>query len=293
MKPAIHSVSYCGFWGQSALSLEEFIPHAAKLGYGGVSLVGKRPHASPLDMPPERIAKVKELLKSAKLECVSIAGYTDLSVGKTEGIPFDEMQIGYVEAAGRMAQALGSGLVRVFTAYEHGTANVRGLWNQTVGLMRECADRVAPLNVGLAVQNHHDIGVATDAMFEFISEVARPNCRAGFDAWSPALNGEDLYAAAKKMAPLTVLTTCADYVKLPRYNYVPTATNYVRAAPDLVLAVPFGEGFIDYAGFFKGLKEGGYDGWAVYEMCEKLRGGGSMENLDRCARKFVEHPELR
>lgn len=289
MKPAIHSVSYCGFWGQASLSLDEFIPHAAALGYRGVSIVAKRPHASPPDTSPERLAAIGSLLVGNGLECVSMAGYTDFAVAKREGIPFDEMQIAYVEATGRMAKALGSKLVRVFTAYEHDTANVRALWNQTVGIMRECADRLAPLGISLAVQNHHDIAVATAAMHEFIAEVDRPNCRAGFDAWSPALNGEDLYAAAKKMAPLTVLTTCADYVRLPRYNYDPTATNYVPASPDLVLAVPFGEGFIDYAGFFKGLREGGYDGWALYEMCEKLRGGGSMDNLDRCARKFVEY----
>jgi len=289
MKPAIHSVSYCGFWGQAALSVEEFIPHAAGLGYRGVSLVGKRPHASRLDMDAERLRKVKELIAGNKLECVSIAAYTDFSVTVTDGIPFNEMQIGYVEEMGKMAQALDCRMVRVFTAYEHGTANVRGLWNQTVGIVRECADRLAPLGVTLAVQNHHDVAVATAAMFELINEVDRPNCRAGFDAWSAALNGENLYEAAKKMAPLTVLTTCADYVKLPRYNYVPAVTNYVPASPDLVLAVPFGDGFIDYKGFFKGLRDGGYDGWALYEMCEKLRGGGGMENLDACAMRFIEY----
>ena len=87
---------------------------------------------------------------------------------------------------------------------------------------------------------------------------------------------------------MTVLTTCADYIRLPRYNYIPALTNYAPAKPDLVMAVPFGDGFIDYKSFFKGLKDGGYDGWALYEMCEKLRGGGAMENLDRCARLFVE-----
>lgn len=289
MKSALHSVSYCGFWGQERLSLEEFIPHAAKLGYAGISLVGKRPHASPLDMNPDRIAKVKKLVAGHNLELISIAGYTDLARGNENGIPFDEFQIAFVEEMGKLAKLLDCGKVRVFTAYEHGTANIRALWNQTVRIMRECAERVAPLGVTLAVQNHHDVGVATEAMFEFINEVDRPNCRAGFDAWSPALNGEDIYKAAKTMAPLTVLTTCADYVQLPRFNYLPAVTNYVPASPPLTIAVPFGDGFIDYKSFFKGLREGGYDGYALYEMCEKLRGGGSMENLDRCARKFVDY----
>jgi hypothetical protein len=37
------------------------------------------------------------------------------------------------------------------------------------------------------------------------------------------------------------------------------------------------------------LRDGGYRGPVAYEMCSPLRGGGSIENLDRCARKFLEY----
>jgi len=288
MKPALHSVSYCGFWGQDSLTLEEFIPHAAKLGYTGVSLVAKKPHACVLDMTSERLQKIAKILADNRVECASIAAYTDFANTFYEGMPINEMQTAYVVRCAQMAKALNCKLVRVFTAYEHGTANWKGLWKQVVTILQDCSDRVAPLGVTLAVQNHHDLAVATDSMFELLNEVARPNCKAAFDAWAPALHGEDLYKAALKMAHLTALTTCADYVKLPRYRYVPALTNYEKAGPDLIEAVTFGEGFIDYRAFFKGLRDGGYDGWALYEMCEKLRGGGKMENLDRCALTFVE-----
>jgi len=39
----LHSVSYAGFWGQAALSLDQFIDKAAELGYDGVMLMAKRP----------------------------------------------------------------------------------------------------------------------------------------------------------------------------------------------------------------------------------------------------------
>jgi sugar phosphate isomerase/epimerase len=84
-----------------------------------------------------------------------------------------------------------------------------------------------------------------------------------------------------------VYTTVADYVKHPRLLYDATFTNYVRGH-DLVRAVPFGTGFIDYRAFFRGLREGGYKGYVAYEMCEVLEGGGSIENLDRTARRFLE-----
>ena len=50
----------------------------------------------------------------------------------------------------------------------------------------------------------------------------------------------------------------------------------------------FGDGFIDYKAFFEGLKEGGYQGYVAYEMCEVLDGGGSITNLDRTARLFLQ-----
>ena len=55
----------------------------------------------------------------------------------------------------------------------------------------------------------------------------------------------------------------------------------------MLRAVPFGEGFIDYRTFFAGLREGGFDGVATYEMCSPLRGGGQLANLDRCAAQYL------
>jgi sugar phosphate isomerase/epimerase len=55
-----------------------------------------------------------------------------------------------------------------------------------------------------------------------------------------------------------------------------------------VHAVPIGEGFIDYRAFLHALEAGGYSGAVAYEMCSPLRGGGSLENLDRCARLFLD-----
>ncbi len=150
------------------------------------------------------------------------------------------------------------------------------------------SDRAAAFGVTLAVQNHHDIG---DLMHlqEILYDIDRPNCKLGFDAWSPALRGEDLYEAARKMAPHTAITTNADYVRLPRFHYQPDLTSPMNAIPDMVRAVPLGEGFIDYEAFFRGLTDGaGFDGIANYEMCSPVRGGGDAENLDAYCRQYIE-----
>ena len=287
MRLGLFSVGYAGLWGQAVLGSCEFIERAASLGYDGVMLAGKRPHLSPLDATPERVEQVRDALARTGLRCEVIAGYTDFAGGGAAEVPYGEMQVAYVEALARLAAALRCEVVRVFTAYESPGQAAGALWPRVVALLRECCDRAAADGVTVAIQNHHDLAVHTEALLEFLADIDRPNGKLGFDAWSPALRGEDLYQAARRAAPHTVITTNADYVRLPRSQYQPALVNYQPAQPELVRAVPFGQGFIDYPAFFRGLRDGGFDGVATYEMCSPLRGGGAIENLDRCAAQYL------
>jgi sugar phosphate isomerase/epimerase len=266
----------------------EFIAKAASLGYDGVMLAGKRPHLSPLDATAIQVEQVRDALARTGLRCEVIAGYTDFAGGIAGEVPYVEMQVAYVESLARLAAALQCGIVRVFTAYESPGQTAGILWPRVVAALRDCCNRAAAHGVTIAIQNHHDLGVHTTALLELLADIDRPNCKLGFDAWSPALRGEDLYEAARRAAPYTVITTNADYVRLPRFQYQPALVNYQQALPDLVRAVPFGEGFIDSAAFFNGLRDGGFDGVATYEMCSPLRGGGAIENLDRCAAQYLK-----
>ena len=287
MIPTLFSVSYAGFWGQHSLPLPEFIGKARELGYTSVMLMGKRPHLSPLDVPPERASVVKDLLDREGVRCTVVGAYTDFACAGAAEVPYMEMQIAYVESMVRLASKLGASIVRVFTAYEAKGVPPATLWNRVVTALRECCDRAEEHGITLAIQNHHDVAVHSDALLELLGDIDRPNCKLGFDAWSPALRGEDLFEAAKRMAPYTACTTNADYIRLPRFQYQPELINYAAVEPAMVRAVPFGEGFIDYGAFFAGLEEGGFDGIATYEMCSPLRGGGNLANLDRCAARYL------
>ncbi len=250
MQLSLFSVSYAGLWGQHALDTAALIGKAAELGYDAVMLMGKRPHLSPLDATPEQIAAIRAALDENHVVCAAVAGYTDLSGAGAAEVPYLEMQIAYVEALARIGAELGASVVRVFTAYEVEGQSPHVTWGRVVAALREASDRAAEHGATLAVQNHHDLAVHTDVLLELLGDVDRPNCKAGFDAWSPALRGEDLYRAASRMAPHTAITTNADYVRLPQFRYDPRAINYRPVAPDLVRAVPFGDGFIDYPAFF-------------------------------------------
>jgi sugar phosphate isomerase/epimerase len=287
MQPCLFSISYGGLWGQAALDLPAFVAKAAALGYRHVMLAGKRPHLSPLDYPPDRVAELKAILDRHGVACPVIAAYTDFAGMPAAEVPAVELQLAYIESLCRIGRGLGASIVRVFTAYETDSQPLTTIWSRVVSALREACDRARDFGFTVAIQNHHDVGLHSDALLEMLGDIDRSNCKLGFDAWSPALRGEELYEAARRMAPHTAITTNADYVRLPRFRYRPEFVNYERVQPDLVRAVPFGEGFIDYRAFFSGMRDGGFGGIATYEMCSPLRGGGSLANLDRCASQYL------
>ncbi|MGH8021003.1 MAG: sugar phosphate isomerase/epimerase family protein [Opitutaceae bacterium] len=293
MTPSLFSVSYAGLWGQSRSSLKDFITKASDLGFSSVMLLGKRPHLSPLDWDASSVAQLGRGLHEAGVRCDVIAAYTNFAPIAAAEVPVIELQIAGVEALARIGAELGARIVRIFTAYEVPGHDLQASWQRVVDAVGETADRVGRLGLTLALQNHHDIALQTEALIELLNDVGRSNCKLGFDAWSPALRGEDLYAAARLAAPHTALTTNADYIKVPRFRYHPQLVNYERQNDDWVRAVPFGSGFIDYEAFFKGLKDGGFEGPAVYEMCSPVRGGGAVENLDDMARAYLNWMQAR
>ena len=55
MKLGLFTVSYAGFWGQATLPLEAAPAKARALGYEGVMVMAKRPHAFPADMSQSEV----------------------------------------------------------------------------------------------------------------------------------------------------------------------------------------------------------------------------------------------
>ena len=287
--PVLFSVSYSGSWGQAKLTVEDFVDKAAGLGFRGVMLGAKRPHLSPLDWHAEARERLRDRIVSRGLERVYVAAYNNFTGDLEHGeVPGREIQTLYITELARLCRDLGGQMVRVFTGYEHPSAGYLAQWSMIVSTLKECARRAADFGVILGVQNHHDLGVDWRSQKDLIEAVGEPNCRALFDAWSPALQGADLAEAARNMAPLTYHTTIADYQRRPRFSYEPEVINF-RAETPYSQAVPMGEGFIDYKTFLTVLRENGFEGSVAYEMCSPLLGGGGVENLDRYAGRFLEY----
>ena len=288
MRTALHTISYSGSWCQAQLPLEDVIARAGALGFDDVMLAAKRPHASLLDMNRDARRRLRDSMQKSNVGLACLAAYTNFTADAEHAeVPLQEMQIHYVTELCRLAVDLGGKVVRIFTGYEHPALPYSRAWDLCVSAVKECARRAADAGAIIAVQNHHDLAGHSEGFSQFLRAVGEPACRAAFDAWAPALQGDDINAAAKKLASLTVHTTIADYVKVPRFRYQAELVNYV-AQTDYVQAVPVGEGFIDYSGFLNSLREGGFNGSVAYEMCSPLRDGGTLETLDRYARRFLE-----
>ena len=293
VKTCLHSVSYSGAWrGQAVLTIDEFLVKAKELGFDGVMLGSKRPHVSLIDYDDEARKKLRARIEELGLELVCIAGYNDFTAGIDKpGIPNVEIQALYVGELARLARDLGTNMVRIFTGYERPDIPYERQYAMVVEGLQMAGKIAAGYGVTLVVQNHHDIAVHHDAMKWLLDEVNMPNVKAAFDCWSPTMEGlssEEMKEAIYTMKPYILHTTVADYVKLPRFRYDSGLTNYAPLLPENKL-VPTGEGYLDYVTFIGTLKEIGYQGYIAYEMCAELKGGGSIENLDKAAKTFLEY----
>lgn len=293
VKTCLHSIGYAGVWrGQEKLTVDEFLEKAKALGYEGVMLMAKRPHLSPLDYDKKDRERLKKKMADLGLTLVGLAGYSDFTAGIDKpGIPHTEIQAAYLGQVAELARDLGTEMVRIFTGYERPGVPYDKQYATVVEGITLAAREAQKYGVTLVVQNHHDIALHHDAMYWLLKEINMPNVMAGWDAWSPTLEGlskEELKASVLKMKPYIANTIAADYVVLPRFHYESTLTNYVADKP-VIRATPMGEGIVDYETFIGTLKQIGYQGYLVYEMCEVLDGGGSIQNLDKTAKKFLDY----
>ena len=293
VKTCLHSVSYMGIWrGQATLTVDQFLVKAKELGFDGVMLAAKRPHVSITDYDDAARQKLRARIKELGLELVCLAGYCDFTAGVDKaGIPNTEIQAVYVGELARLAHDLGTNMVRIYTGYERPDIPYDKQYALVVEGLQMAGKIASKYGVTLAVQNHHDIALHHEAMKWLLDEVNLPNVKAAFDCWSPTLEGltsDEIKKAIYVMKPYIVHTTTADYKELPRYMYELNHTNYTKLKSQM-RAVPIGEGFLDYKSFINTLKEIGYQGYITYEMCEVLEGGGSVENLDKAAGKFLDY----
>ena len=287
MKFILHSVSYSPAWkGQTALPLDRVIDKAAQLGFDGIELIAKRPHASPLDLNAEDRRRLKETILSKGLELACIAGYQDFSSGlEHPDLAHFEKELLYLRETVRLARDLDCRIVRIYSGFLRPQVPYEDQWNWCVQYIREGAQFAGDNNVILALQNHSEITVHYNDLLQMIHEIGSPVVKIALDAPYVLKTGEPFEKAVTAAGPLIVFSTASDFIQHEvAFHNAPSTfrmTGYYTLKR--TQAVPAGEGCIDYRRYFQALKSVGYDSYMAYEICTPIRGGGSEVNLDRCA----------
>ncbi len=273
VKSCLHSVSYAGLWGQDVLTVDEFLLTAKRLGYDGVILMAKRPHVSPLDYDKEARAKLKKRIADLGLTLVALAGYNDFTAGmeyNPGGAPQAEIQGAYLGMVAELANDLGTKMVRIFTGNKREGVAYDKQYATIVEGITIAAKEAQKYGVTLFVQNHHNIAFNYNDLYAMLKEINLPNVKAG---WDPGQllrapdSPEEIRQSILKMKPY-IVNTISDH---GIYKAIDKKDNARIAA---------------YDAFYNALKEIGYQGYLVYEMCGKIEGGGSINNLDAFARRF-------
>jgi protein FrlC len=282
MKIALHSVSYSGTVtpDQAALPLVDVMHKAAQLGFDGITLAAKRPHALPLDLSPVDRKQIVKTAADLGLEVACIAGYNDFCHPSA----FDrEINLAYTIECIKLARDVGAPIVRTFASgmgdYHQG-ASVGQQIAWTIALAKEAAQVAEDMGVTLVIQNHSPIGNDVHSLRQIVDGVGSPAYKAAIDCPLLASSGVDYAEGLGVCEDVMGFTTAGDWRYYPGpIARMPGGEVTTRRA----LMVPLGQGECDWPAFLTLLREIGYDDWINYEMCSPTREGGSEANLDRIA----------
>lgn len=293
MKFILHSVSYSTTWrGQTALPLDAVVDKAAALGFDGIELIAKRPHASPIDLGAEGRQRLKEKIQAKGLVLACIAGYQDFSTDLDHpDMPHFEKELLYLRETVRLAHDLGCKIVRIYSGFLRPQVPFEDQWNWCVQYIREGAKFAEGQGVFLALQNHSEITVHHWDILKMIEEINSPAMRVALDAPYVIKTGVPLEKAVEEVGSLIVYSTASDHKSYPvsfhNHPSISRLPGYYTLMRSVTL--PAGEGETDYLTFFRALKRVGYDSYMAYEICSPIQGGGSEANLDRCAKQSLAH----
>lgn len=292
MKFILHSVSYSQTWkGQIGLSLDDIIKKAADLGFDGIELMAKRPHASPIDLSKELRKDLKRKIEHSGLQLACIAGYQDFSTDLDHpDMPKIEKELLYLRETIKLASDLDCKIVRIYSGFLRPDVSYDAQWDWCVKYIKEASKYAEDKGVFLALQNHSEITIHHLDLLQMIREIDSPAMKVALDAPYVVRTGVPLEKAVVDVSPLLMYSTASDHIhRRISFHLAPSQfkmTGYYSFTR--TLTTPIGDGEIDYYIFFKALKSVGYDSYMAYEICSPIIGGGSESNLDLCARNSLK-----
>jgi sugar phosphate isomerase/epimerase len=276
MKLGLMSVTYSGtFYAGRALTIEELIPKLGALGFDGLELLGRAPHASPLEVDQTSRKRIRQLAEARGVEICAIGGQTDFS---SPDARIREWCLLHLVESIRLARDLGAPIIRVFAAgFENMRTDVsyRQQWNFAKEALRRASGVAEQEGVVLALQNHAPIMHSYQRVLEMIHEVGSPALKACIDPHCLWWADEPMDAAVRDCGPLLVHSHLEDFRTLSSNLEFYNPKGWVKYR-DWEFC-PLGQGDVDHRTFVRMLKEIDYSGYLVYPVCGPVHRGHDLE----------------
>jgi len=293
MKVGLYTVTFSGAWYDGpGLSLADIFKRAKEMGFAGVEIAAKRPHASPMDLDAGARERVRSQADEVGVEIPAVATYSSFASPIVEQ---RENELLVTREQIKLARDLGAPVVRVFAAWRgitlregHATYDVTRRhwlqgpdvtfleqWNWVKECLRELADFAGELGVTLALQNHEPLLRDHLDMLDMIREVNSPALKACLDCPLLARQDDEYIAeAVRATGELQVYSHYGGEFDEVDGEAVQRPIRFARRA------------LFNYPAFVKALKEIGYTGYLSYEFCHPCLGENhQLEGIEAVARQ--------
>jgi len=304
MKFALLTVTYSGlFYKGEALSIEQQIHKAKKMGFNALAIETKRPVAFPLDLSKADRKRIKLV---AADEGIALCAIESMSCFTSRHMEERENNLAMMRHVLELASDLGIDLVKIFAAwpgiindeeelaqyaaYERGnpfkplnSGDLR-IWNRALAGIREVADWAADLGITLALQNHAPVlRAGYEDTLAMMNELERKNVKLCLDVplFSDRQSDEYVKDSVEKCGRNIVLTHYG------AWNLKEANNGLVEQEP-----APHTGGKINYPVFLEGLQRIGYDGYLVSEYCLPVirnHQSGGIEEVDEATLRGLRY----
>ena len=238
-------------------SLFEAVEQIAQLGFGGVEIMGDRPHLYPPDWSDEPLAQLKNLIQSEGLQVTNLNSFTLFAVGDTYLPSWIEpvqerrdIRIRHTLECLKLASYLGCGNISVPPGGPlHGMSRKEALHLFHGGL-----EKVIPLaeqlQVKVLVEPEPNLLLENTRQFrEFIHEVSSRSVGLNFDIGHFFCAGEDPSIAFQDLLPWIGHIHMEDIAENRLHHHL----------------IP-GRGAIDFQGVLEAIQKAGYQGDISLEL---------------------------
>jgi len=293
MRVGLYTVTFSGAWYDGpGLPLAEILSRARAMGYHGVEIAAKRPHANPMDLDAKARDRIRRQTADLGLEIPAVASYSNFV---SPIIEQRENELLVTREQIKLARDLGAPILRVFAAWPgitlrdgHATYDITRRhspqgpdvtyleqWSWAKECLKELADFAGEHGVTLALQNHEPLVRDHGDMLDMIREVNSPALKACLDC--PLLTSQDdayVTDAVRATGALQVHSHYGGEFDEVEGEAVQRPIRFAR------------RGLINYPTFVRALKGIGYTGYLTYEFCHPcLDEHHQLEGLEAVARQ--------